>query len=107
MKSEINALHSGAGQGNTAGMTNTLLSLGHGYSASALARVLIPQGWQIIGTTRSPEKAARLAAQGIEPVIWPGTALAPSLAPYLARATHLLTSIAPGETGDQIGRAHV
>ena len=88
----------------------TLLSLGHGFSAQALGALLIPQGWQIIGTTRSPEKAARLAAQGIEPVIWPGTALAPSLAPslapYLARATHLLTSIAPGETGDPVLAAH-
>ncbi|HAC50529.1 MAG TPA: NAD(P)-dependent oxidoreductase, partial [Sulfitobacter sp.] len=35
-------------------MDKTLLSLGHGYSARALAARLIPQGWRIIGTTRSP-----------------------------------------------------
>ena len=31
-------------------MTRTLLSFGHGYSASALARLLIPQGWRVIGS---------------------------------------------------------
>lgn len=81
---------------------NTLLSLGHGYSAQALSRLLLPQGWRIIGTTRSSEKAAKLRATGIEPLIWPGTPLAPAL----AQATHLLCSIAPGETGDPILAAH-
>jgi len=36
---------------------STLLSLGHGYSARALARRLVPQGWRVIGTTRKPAKA--------------------------------------------------
>ena len=43
-------------------MTGTLLTLGHGYSAQALARLLLPQGWQVIGSTRAPEKAAAIAA---------------------------------------------
>ena len=37
-------------------MTKRLLSLGHGYSAQALARQLLPQGWTVIGTTRDPAK---------------------------------------------------
>src|SRR3989338_5861714 len=48
---------------------NTLLSLGHGYSAQALARLLIPQGWRVIGTTRSAAKAQALRAQGGDPVL--------------------------------------
>ena len=80
----------------------TLLSLGHGYSAQALARLLLPQGWRIIGTTRSPAKAEALRATGIEPLIWPGTPLAPAL----AEATHLLTSITPGEDGDPVLAGH-
>lgn len=80
----------------------TLLSLGHGYSAQALARRLIAQGWRVIGTTRSPEKAACLRAEGVEPLIWPGEALAPAL----AQATHLLASIAPGPEGDPVLAAH-
>lgn len=80
----------------------TLLSLGHGYSAQALARRLIAQGWRVIGTTRSPEKAVRLRAERVEPLIWPGEALAPAL----AQATHLLASIAPGPEGDPVLAAH-
>lgn len=83
-------------------MTYTLLSLGHGYSASALARVLIPQGWQIIGTTREAQGVARLRAQGVEAVLWPGE----SLTPALARATHILSSIAPGPMGDPVLAHH-
>lgn len=76
-------------------MTNTLLSIGHGYSAQALADRLLPQGWQIIGTTRSPEKAAKLAAGGVTPLIWPGAPLP------LGQATHLLSSVAP-RAGDPV-----
>ncbi len=83
-------------------MTNTLLSLGHGYSASALATVLIPQGWQIIGTTRDKAGLARLRNQGVEPLLWPGD----SLSPALARATHVLSSIAPGPSGDPVLARH-
>lgn len=79
-------------------MTKTLLSLGHGYSADALARRLLPEGWTVIGTTRSPDKAARLAARGVEPLVWPGA----DLRPALARATHLLSSVAPTEAGDPV-----
>ncbi|KAA9006672.1 SDR family oxidoreductase [Histidinibacterium aquaticum] len=79
-------------------MTGTLLSLGHGYSARALARLLLPQGWEIIGTTRTPEKAADLAETGISPVVWPGA----DLSPHIDRATHILASAAPGEDGDPI-----
>ena len=71
------------------GATPTLLSFGHGYSARALVPLL--PGWRVIGTTRSPEKAEALATQGIEARLLPGD----DLAPDIARATHLLTSIAP------------
>jgi nucleoside-diphosphate-sugar epimerase len=79
-------------------MAGTLLSFGHGYSARALARRLIPEGWTVIGTTRTAEKAERLRAEGVEPLVWPGA----DLAPALKRATHLLTSVAPTEAGDPV-----
>ena len=78
---------------------NTLLSIGHGYSAQALSRRLIPQGWRVIGTTRTADKAARLAAMGVEPLIWPG-----DLAAALAQATHVLSSVAPDGAGDPVVR---
>ena len=79
----------------------TLLSIGHGYSAQALARLLLPQGWAVIGTTRSPERARAFAAEGVEPLLLPGP-----LAPALARATHILTSVAPDASVDPILRDH-
>lgn len=91
----MSAAPAAAGQAGAAG---TLLSLGHGYSAQALARRLLPQGWRILGTVRRPEAAEALRAEGVEPVIWPGAPLAPAL----AEATHLLSSIPPGPAGDPV-----
>jgi len=76
-------------------MAGTLLSLGHGYSAQALARRLLPAGWRILATSRRPEA---LAGQGVEPVLWPGT----PLGPLLAQATHVLSSVPPGPEGDPV-----
>jgi hypothetical protein len=79
-------------------MTGTLLSLGHGYSAQALARLLRPRGWRILGTSRTPAHLAAMAAQGVEAHPWPGS----DLAPLLARATHVLSSIPPAPQGDPV-----
>ncbi len=79
-------------------MARTLLSIGHGYSARALAPLLLAEGWRIIGTTRSAEKAEVLRAEGVEAVVWPGT----DLRPYLAQASHVLTSVAPTPDGDPV-----
>lgn len=83
-------------------MTGTLLSLGHGYSARRLGARLVAKGWRVIGTTRREVKAETLAAEGVEPLIWPGT----DIAPALAQATHLLTSVAPDAAGDPVLAAH-
>jgi nucleoside-diphosphate-sugar epimerase len=73
----------------------TLLSLGHGYSAAALARVLIPQGWHIIGTTRDAGHMGAIRDTGVEPLLWPA-----DLSGALAAATHILASAAPDANGD-------
>jgi uncharacterized protein YbjT (DUF2867 family) len=92
-------LHKARGPGIVPHMS-TLLSLGHGYSAQVLAARLIPQGWTVIGTTRSADKAGAFASAGVEPLIWPG-----DLGPALDRATHILISAAPDATGDPFLRA--
>lgn len=79
-------------------MSGPLLSLGHGYSARALDRLLIPAGWTVIGTTRSTESAAVLARRGVRTLIWPGD----DLGPALAAASHLLISVAPDGAGDPV-----
>lgn len=77
-----------------------LLSLGHGYSAKALAARLMKQGWRVIGTTRSQDRADAIRATGAEAVIWPGE----SLEPALAVATYLLVSAGPDAEGDPVLR---
>lgn len=79
-------------------MTKTLLSFGHGYSARALSRILLPQDWRIIGTTRDEDKAVRLMNEGIEPRIWPGA----DMIPALNAATHILISAGPDDAGDPV-----
>lgn len=76
-----------------------LLSFGHGYSARALTPLLLSQGWQVTGTTRSEDKAAQLKAAGVEPIIWPGQ----SVKAALDGATHLLISAGPTpEAGEPV-----
>ncbi|WP_406647500.1 SDR family oxidoreductase [Aliisedimentitalea scapharcae] len=73
-------------------MNKTLLCLGFGYSARALAQQLVPQGWRVIGTTRD-----RLApVDGVEVLQWPGDEIP------LDGVTHILSSIAPTAQGDPI-----
>lgn len=79
-------------------MRKNLLSFGHGYSASALATLLLPDGWTIWGTTRSPEKMPALKAQGVRPLLWDD----PGVHEVLASASHVLTSVAPGAEGDPV-----
>ena len=77
-------------------MKNVLLSLGHGYSAQALTNRLLPLGFDVLGTTRDADKAARMRAQGVTPIAWNADAIADAM----AGATHLLVSAGPGEGGD-------
>ncbi|WP_296763279.1 SDR family oxidoreductase [Sediminimonas sp.] len=79
-------------------MEKTLLSFGHGYSARALARRLLPQGWTIYGTTRDDSKINALHDEGIHPIHWPDGKVRAAL----DRASHILISAAPGADGDPI-----
>ncbi|TDT73208.1 nucleoside-diphosphate-sugar epimerase [Litoreibacter halocynthiae] len=75
-----------------------LLSFGHGYSAQALTRILLDQGWTVTGTSRTREKVESLKQDGVQAVVWPST----DMDSHLATATHLLVSVGPGESGDPV-----
>lgn len=79
-------------------MSRTLLSIGHGYTAAALARRLLPKGWRVIGTTRSRDRAGDIAETGVEPLVWDGGRFGSAL----DEATHLLSSVGPGDAGDPV-----
>ena len=75
----------------------SLLNIGHGYSAARLAASLRADGWHVAGTTRSAEKAAAMAAEGVKAVLWEdGEAMRAAL----AAASHLLISLPPDAEGD-------
>ena len=79
-------------------MKKILLSFGHGFSARALAQRLVPQGWRIIGTTRSADKLDAIAATGVEPLLWPGS----DLHDLIATCPNILISAGPNEHGDPV-----
>ena len=66
--------------------------MGHGYSARAVERLLPADKWCVVGTTRAGNQAES------ETIPWPGT----DLRPFLAQASHILISIAPGAQGDPV-----
>lgn len=80
-----------------------LFTFGHGYSAAETAqRGAFPRA---IGTVRTPEKAARLEAAGVEARLFgPGVA-DPRIGEDLARASRVLISIPPTEEGDSVRAA--
>ncbi|MGJ7039804.1 nucleoside-diphosphate-sugar epimerase [Shinella sp. BE166] len=82
-----------------------LLILGAGFSGKAIGDVFKEAGFSVSGTTRSAEKAESLRALGIEPLLYDGGTISEALAADMARATHVVQSIAPGKDGDPLFRA--
>ncbi len=78
-------------------MTSSQLVLfvfGLGYSAMQLALRLRSRGWQIAGTVRSADKAARLRQQGLGAIAWPG---GPEIA--IPEGAHWLITLPPTDEG--------
>lgn len=82
-----------------------LLILGAGFSGKAIGDVFRDAGFSVSGTTRSAEKAESLRTLGIEPILYDGGVISDALAADMARATHVVQSIAPGKDGDPLFRA--
>jgi nucleoside-diphosphate-sugar epimerase len=85
-------------------LTPTLLCFGLGYSAEVLAQRLLARSWRIVGTSRKAEKRRELEAKGF--VMHPFDRHHPLPAAAFAAVTHVLTSIAPDETGDPVLDLH-
>lgn len=76
-------------------MDKKLISFGHGYSAHALSKRLLAEGWTILGTTRSSDKADDLRRQGIAPLLF-----SDPIPPEFVDSNHILISAGPDNTGD-------
>ena len=83
-----------------------LFFFGFGYTAQALAARKRDAGWTVIGTCRSPEKQAALAARGFETVLFDRDRPIRDAGKILAGMTHLLMSAPPDEAGDPVLGAH-
>jgi len=81
----------------------SLFVFGLGYSAQVLGRQLLAKGWQVAGTSRSPEGCASLATQGFTPFVFSQSVeLVPEALTALDAATHVLSSVPPDYTGDPV-----
>lgn len=87
-------------------MTGRLFCFGLGYSAMALARRLMGEGWTVCGTTRTAEKQAASQAEGIDAYLFSRQHPLDDPGAALEGTTHLLTSIAPDEEGDPVLGRH-
>ena len=79
-------------------MTRRLFIFGLGFSGLEIAKLARSQGWQVAGTCRTADKAARMRDLGIETHLFDGTAALPD--DVVGEASHILCTIAPGAAGD-------
>jgi len=77
----------------------TALLLGAGYCAKAMIAPLLARGYNVLATTRSPEKATHLKSLGVTPIIYNGD-LNAAMRESLATANIILSSIPPNDNGD-------
>jgi nucleoside-diphosphate-sugar epimerase len=83
----------------------SLFAFGLGYSATAVARELKDRA-SIGGSVRTTEKASLLNEAGFEATVFDGARPGPAIRTALRHATHVLVSIAPGESGDPVLTHH-
>ncbi len=79
-------------------MKRVMTIFGHGYTATALSKLLVADGWTVFGTTRSAASITEIEEAGVRGIIWPGE----DVSGALAMSSHVLISIAPGEDGDLV-----
>ncbi len=79
-------------------MTRRLFVFGLGFAGLEIAKLARASHWTVAGTCTTPEKAARLRAEGVEAFLFDSTAAPPAEA--LAGTSHVLCTIAPGPSGD-------
>ena len=83
-----------------------LFCFGLGYSATFLARRLLPQGWRVSGTCRSAEKQAQLKKLGIATHLFDRDRPLADAHAALNGVTHLLSSVPPDAHGDPVIDLH-
>lgn len=83
-----------------------LVIVGYGYSSRAIHGALDKSFHHLAVTCRTQEKADKLKAEGLDAVVFDGTAPSRDLQAALDQATHLVMSAGPDESGDPLLRHH-
>lgn len=83
-----------------------LFCFGLGYSALALARSLLAEGWVVAGTCRSEETRTALEAEGIEAHLFDREQPLTDAVKLFEGTTHMLTSVPPDDDGDPVFDAY-
>lgn len=91
-----------SGEIGTATHPPTLLCLGMGYSARALARRLTAKGFAIAGTARTRAGRDAIQRDGWQGLVFDAPTGSPELAQAVASATHILVSAPPDDAGDPV-----
>lgn len=86
----------------TIGAIPHLFCFGLGYTATALAKRLLGEGWRVSGTCRRADKAAALARQGIAAHLFDRGHPLEGARALLAEATDVLSSVPPDDAGDAV-----
>lgn len=87
-------------------MQKHIFIFGLGYVGLHLAQALSDQGWQITGTTRTPEKLAAYREKGWTILPFEDGKAIPDLASHLAHASHVITTISALVGHDPVMHVH-
>lgn len=79
-----------------------LFCFGLGYSALALSRLLVREGWQVSGTCREEKRQAHLQAEGFNVVRFDRDHPLPAAVAALDGVTNVLSSVPPDAQGDPV-----
>lgn len=85
---------------------NTLFIFGLGYVGLSLAQQLSSAGWQIIGTSRQPEKLASPETENWTVLRFADDQPIQDIDRYLNNATHLISTIGPVHSKDPVLTCH-
>ncbi|QPJ62548.1 MAG: SDR family oxidoreductase [Candidatus Nitronauta litoralis] len=75
---------------------------GLGYTGTALCELLLKEGWSVSGTCRTKIEQSALNSLGFNTCLFDGASSETKLLESLASASHLLSTVPPGESGDPI-----
>ena len=86
--------------------SNHLFIFGLGYVGQHLATELHKRGWQITGTTRTPEKLKPNLPNSWQILKFEDGSKIPKLSEYLSKASHVITTISALAGYDPVMRSH-